>query len=122
MVVCQLPIWQSYRMLEPPSRHLPSAQSGTSLSVPDDLEVEAGYLVGRAEAFIGASRAANTVRGYESDWRHFVGWCARHHAPSLPADPRLVALYLTSLAEGRREKGETARRRPNLRLIWKSTA
>jgi integrase len=96
-------------MLEQPSRQPPSTQPGTSLTVaddpPDDLKVESGYLVGRAEAFIGASRAPNTVRGYESDWRHFVGWSARHHAPSLPADPRLVALYLTSLAEGRREGG-----------------
>ena len=76
--------------------------SGSALTVSQALTVEAGYLVKQAEAYIGAARAANTVRGYEADWRHFIGWCARHHAPSLPADPRLVALYLTALAEGRR--------------------
>jgi integrase len=84
----------------------PEPSSGTRLTVHDAPNVEAGYLVARTEAYIGAARAPNTVRGYESDWRHFTGWCARHHAPSLPADPRLVALYLTSLAEGRRDGGD----------------
>jgi integrase len=81
----------------------PIPQSGTDLTPHDTPTVEAGYLVAQAEAYISAARAPNTVRGYESDWRHFTGWCARHHAPSLPADPRLVALYLTALAEGRRD-------------------
>ncbi len=85
--------------------HQTIPSSGTGLTANDVLTVEAGYLVARTEAYIGAARAPNTVRGYESDWRHFAGWCAQHHAPSLPADPRLVALYLTSLAEGRRERG-----------------
>jgi integrase len=89
-------------MLEPPNSPA-TLPSGTELGVHDAPTVEAGYLVARAEAYIGAARAPNTVRGYESDWRHFAGWCARHHAPSLPADPRLVALYLTALAEGRRD-------------------
>ena len=81
----------------------PTPQPGTNLSLRDTPTVEAGYLVAQAETYISAARAPNTVRGYESDWRHFTGWCARHHAPSLPADPRLVALYLTALAEGRRD-------------------
>jgi len=86
-------------MSEPPSTDQPP---GTLPTISPDLTVEAGQLVERAELYIGAARAPNTVRGYEADWRHFEGWCARHHAPSLPADPRIVALYLTSLIEGTR--------------------
>jgi integrase len=81
----------------------PTPPSATHPTAHNALAVEAGYLVSQAEAYIGAARASNTVRGYESDWRHFTAWCARHHAPPLPADPRLVALYLTSLADGRRD-------------------
>ncbi len=92
-------------MPEPHAERPSSTQASPTPTNREGLTAEAGYLVGRAEAYIGAARAPNTVRGYESDWRHFVGWCARHHAPSLPADPRVVALYLTSLAEGRREGG-----------------
>jgi integrase len=81
----------------------PLAPSSTDLAVHDAPAVATGKLITQAEAYLSAARAPNTVRGYESDWRHFAGWCARHHARSLPADPRLVALYLTALAEGRRE-------------------
>ena len=66
------------------------------------LTVEAGRLLQRAESYIGAARAPNTVRGYAADWRHFEQWCAAHHASPLPADTRLVALYLTALIEGTR--------------------
>jgi integrase len=91
-------------MLEPADNEA-TTPSSTNFVVQHVLAVDTGHLTSRAEAYIGAARAPNTVRGYESDWRHFAGWCAQRHAPSLPADPRLVALYLASLAEGRRQGG-----------------
>jgi integrase len=55
-------------------------------------------LVGEAEAYIAQARAANTTRAYRADWADFTGWCEAHGAASLPADPRVVALYLTARA------------------------
>jgi integrase len=69
-------------------------------ATPSGVTVESATLLRRTSDYISAARAPNTVRAYLADWQHFTAWCARHHAPSLPADPRLVALYLTSLAEG----------------------
>lgn len=51
-----------------------------------------------AGGFIQASKAANTVRSYRSDWSDFTGWCAAQHLTVLPAEPMTVALYLTDLA------------------------
>jgi site-specific recombinase XerD len=51
-----------------------------------------------AEEFIHASKAANTLRGYRSDWNDFTGWCAAHYLTALPAEPMTVALYLADLA------------------------
>lgn len=51
------------------------------------------------------SRAANTFRGYESDWKHFEDWCAHasHESgvkiKSLPAEPGTVWLYLNALLD-----------------------
>src|SRR5215472_1916787 len=51
-----------------------------------------------AEEFIQASKAANTLRGYRSDWNDFTGWCEAQHLTALPAQPTTVALYLADLA------------------------
>ena len=59
-----------------------------------DAEVDA------ARRFVDASRAAATRRAYAADWRRFSGWCQAHGAPALPANPALVAVYLSAL--GRR--------------------
>ena len=58
-------------------------------------------MVERAREYAESSRARNTRRAYESDWRDFEAWARRTHpdAPTLPAHPALVALYLVHLAE-----------------------
>jgi integrase len=53
----------------------------------------------RAGDYLAASVAANTVRGYRSDWRHFTAWCEAHGLAALPAAPDTVALYLAALAD-----------------------
>jgi integrase len=53
-------------------------------------------------AYAASARTANTVRGYDADWRHFASWCARRKIAPLPADPRQVARYLTELVDGTR--------------------
>jgi integrase len=48
--------------------------------------------------FIQASRARSTRTGYQSDFRHFCGWCQEHNLEALPAAPETVAAYLTAIA------------------------
>jgi integrase len=66
------------------------------------LSPEIAKLASDAASLIEQARAANTRRAYETDWVHFRGWCTRHNAIPLPADPRVVALYITDLAQGGR--------------------
>ena len=63
----------------------------------------------RAAHLVSRSKARNTVRAYQADWRDFQDWC--HHAgrAPLPAAPDTVALYIATLAEGL--KVSTIRRR-----------
>ena len=65
-----------------------------------------------AEAgYVEAARAANTLRGYRSDWREFTAWCAEHGGlDPLPAAPPTVTGYLTALAERGAKVGTMSRR------------
>jgi integrase len=47
-----------------------------------------------------ASKAPNTLRAYDADWRHFAAWCARRGDAPLPAAPVTVAAYLAAHARG----------------------
>lgn len=55
-------------------------------------------LVDKAQAYAANANAKNTIRAYESDWRHFTAWCEAHALPSMPATPDTIALYITNLA------------------------
>jgi len=62
-------------------------------------------------AYVEAARAANTLRGYRSDWREFTAWCAGQGGlDPLPAAASTVTGYLTALA-GRGAKVGTMSRR-----------
>jgi integrase len=63
----------------------------------------------QARKFIRASKAENTLRGYRSDWRDFVGWCEGHAVCPLPASPEVVASYIAECA-GRLKVGTIQRR------------
>ena len=45
-----------------------------------------------------SSKAINTIRAYKSDYRDFGLFCAQNGFKSLPADPKIVSLYLTHLS------------------------
>ena len=60
-------------------------------------ELEA--LTERARAYARSSKAANTLRAYESDLRHFGAWCERRALDAFPAAPETVALYLVDHTE-----------------------
>jgi integrase len=72
---------------------LPAASGGPALSP------ELVGLVDDAEEFRQRARADSTRRAYATDWGDFTVWCGRHGASPLPADPRVVAVYLSDRAK-----------------------
>lgn len=66
-------------------------------------------LAGEARRFATAARSRATRRAYACDWNDFVAWCDRNVVAALPAEPAVIALYLTDLAK--RAKVATIERR-----------
>ncbi len=58
-------------------------------------------LAAAAAHYAESSRSPATRRAYDTKWRAFTTWCESHAAIALPADPDVVALYLTHLAPDR---------------------
>lgn len=52
----------------------------------------------QARDYVRLSKAANTVRAYRNDWRHFTAWCDAQGFGFLPAAPETIALYLSAHA------------------------
>jgi integrase len=77
----------------PSAPTLPAVPGGTGLSL------ELVGLVDDAEEYRQRARAVSTRRAYASDWADFTVWCGRHGAGPLPADPRVVAVYLADRAK-----------------------
>jgi site-specific recombinase XerD len=64
-----------------------------------------------AEArYVTAARAANTMRGYRSDWAEFTTWCTSTNTAPLPAEAAAITGYLTTLAERGAKVGTMSRR------------
>jgi site-specific recombinase XerD len=66
-------------------------------------------LTEQVREYIRVSKAENTLRGYQSDWRHFCGWCDGRSLCPLPAFPETVAAYIAECA-GRLKVGSIQRR------------
>ena len=60
-----------------------------------DLPVEA---LERVWVAVAASTSVNTKAAYRSDWARFTGWASGEGYAVLPADPMVVAAYLTGAA------------------------
>ncbi|MCL3863039.1 site-specific integrase [Actinotalea sp. K2] len=60
--------------------------------------------------YVEAARAANTMRGYRSDWREFTTWCTEHDLEPMPAAPATVTGYLSDLARAGAKVGTMSRR------------
>jgi integrase len=52
-----------------------------------------------ARDYVAAGKAANTLRAYAADWRHFTSWCESRGVTPLPATPETVADYAAGMAE-----------------------
>jgi site-specific recombinase XerD len=60
--------------------------------------------------YVEAARAANTLRGYRSDWREFASWCVQHDVEPMAAAPATVTGYLSDLARAGAKVGTMSRR------------
>ena len=56
-------------------------------------------LPSQVRAFIKASKAENTLRGYQCDWRDFCAWCDGSGLRPLPASPESIAAYIAQAAQ-----------------------
>lgn len=63
-----------------------------------------------AAEFLRASRATATRAAYASDWRQFTAWIESHGLDPLPADPRMVALWISHMARSLQRKPGSIRR------------
>ena len=67
-------------------------------------------LPSQVREYIRASKAKNTLRGYQGDWRDFCAWCESHGSLCpLPASADAVAAYIADCA-GRLKAGSIQRR------------
>jgi len=55
------------------------------------------------------SKAKNTLRAYQSDFRDFSAFCAKNGLSSMPTQPKIIALYITHLSKS--SKFSTLKRR-----------
>jgi integrase len=74
-------------------------------------------LEARTKFYETHSISENSRRAYEKDWSHFVIWCIRHEAESLPAEPDTVAAYFTDLADSGSKVATIARRSTSISVI-----
>jgi integrase len=58
--------------------------------------------------YIRASKAPNTLRGYQADWKAFCAWCELHELRPIPSSPETVAAYVAESA-GRLKVGSLQR-------------
>jgi len=80
-------------------------------SAPDPVALLDGVPLTPDEAeYVEAARAANTLRGYRSDWREFTSWCTQHAVEPMPAAPATVTGYLSDLARHGAKVGTMSRR------------
>lgn len=70
-----------------------------------------------AEAeYVQAARAANTLRGYRTDWSEFTRWCDNAGMPAFPASAQAISTYLTYLAKHGAKVGTMSRRLSAIRF------
>lgn len=80
------------------TRHLPThvpTHGATHVSAP----VLPAVLADRVRDLKQASKADNTVKAYQADWRTWSAWCDLHGHSPLPAHPDTVSAYLADKAD-----------------------
>lgn len=70
--------------------------------------------------YVAASRAANTVRGYATDWRAWCAWAEANGHPVMPADDTGIARWLTSMADSGYKVGTMSRKLSAVRFAHRT--
>jgi len=91
--------------------HRPSTDPFALLDDVPLSDAEAGY--------VAAARAANTLKGYRSDWAEWCSWCATEGFDPLAGDPAPNSRYLVFLAGVGAKVGTMARRLSALRFAFR---
>jgi len=65
------------------------------------------------------SKAANTIRAYQSDFNDFCIFCSKNSFRSMPTDPKIVSLYLTHLSTKEAKMSTLKRRIVSIGVIHK---
>jgi site-specific recombinase XerD len=89
-----------------PSPHIPAPETRMECA---PATPAAPVLHAQVRHYIRASKAENTLRGYQSDWRDFELWCKGRGLESLPAASQSVATYIAECA-GHLKPGTIQRR------------
>ena len=71
------------------------------------------------KAYVAAARAANTLKGYRSDWAEWCSWCAREGLDPLAGEAAAISKYLVFLAGAGAKVGTMARRLSALRFAFR---
>ena len=66
-----------------------------------------------------SSKAINTLRAYKSDFYDFGLFCAKNGFKSLPSEPKIVSLYMTSLSSKGCKMSTLKRRIASIGVIHK---
>ena len=56
-----------------------------------------------------SSKALNTLRPYQADYKDFGRFCIKHGFKPMPTEPKIISLYLTHLSQ--KSKFSTLKRR-----------
>ena len=56
-----------------------------------------------------SSKAANTLRAYQADFKDFSAFCIKNGLSSMPTEPKILSIYLTHLSKS--SKFSTLKRR-----------
>ena len=65
------------------------------------------------------SKAPNTIRAYQSDFRDFRLFCSKNGFKSIPSEPKVVSLYLTHLSTNEAKMSTLKRRLVSIGVIHK---
>ena len=78
--------------------------------------VDVASLSADEAAYVRAARAANTLRGYRSDWAEWCAWSKTAGYPEMPATAEGISRYLSFLAGHGAKVGTMSRRLSGIRF------
>lgn len=76
----------------------PAPAGGALVPIRPELQLAVLEATERMHEYADHAKAPATIKAYRSDWRHFTEWAEARGARPMPADPRVVGVYLADCA------------------------